>query len=139
MKLGVMIFFFILCFAISFDMSKFSVHLGNLKHYFDLASLIIVLVPTIVFAIGLYSWETYVKTFFIPFGNLENYVQSELIVVNRAIGDTKKFLKNLDGTETFKTVDYAKLTVLLIDSVKEQQEQIDKLKKEVKELKNGSS
>jgi len=63
----------------------------------------------------------------------------EIVVENRAIGDTKKFLKDLDGTETFKTVDYSKLNVLLIDAVKEQQEQIDELKKEVEELKNGST
>ena len=66
-------------------------------------------------------------------------VVPELIVENRAIGDTKKFLKNLDGTETFKTVDYAKLTVLLVDAMKEQQEQINELKTEIQELKNGLS
>ena len=66
-------------------------------------------------------------------------VVPEIVVENRAIGDTKKFLKDLDGTETFKTVDYSKLNVLLIDAVKEQQKQIDELKKEVEELKNGSN
>ena len=58
---------------------------------------------------------------------------------NKAIGDTKDFLNDLDGTEDFKTVDYSKLNVLLIDAVKEQQTQIDELKKEVEEMKNGSS
>ena len=66
-------------------------------------------------------------------------VVPELIVENRAIGDTKKFLKNLDETETFKTVDYAKLTVLLVDAMKDQQKQINELKTEIQELKNGSS
>jgi hypothetical protein len=44
-----------------------------------------------------------------------------------------------DSGETYKTVDYEKLTALLIEGVKEQQKQIDKLKQEVEELKNGSS
>ena len=66
-------------------------------------------------------------------------VVPEIVTEHNAIGDTKKFLKNLDGTETFKTVDYAKLTVLLVDAIKEQQTQIDELKRDVEELKNGSS
>tara|TARA_Y100000996_G_scaffold407039_1_gene384170 strand:- start:192 stop:1280 length:1089 start_codon:yes stop_codon:yes gene_type:complete len=41
--------------------------------------------------------------------------------------------------EIYKTVDYEKLTVVLIEAVKEQQEQIEELKKEVEEIKNGSS
>ena len=61
----------------------------------------------------------------------------EVVTEHRAIGNTKKFLKDLDGIETFKTVDYSKLTVLLVDAIKEQQTQIDKLKKEVEELKNA--
>ena len=65
-------------------------------------------------------------------------VVPEIVIESNAIGKTKKFLKNLDGTETFKTVDYAKLTVLLVDAIKEQQKQIDELKQEVKELKDGS-
>ena len=66
-------------------------------------------------------------------------VVPEMVIENKAIGDTKKFLKDLDGTETFKTVDYSKINVLLIDAIKEQQEQIEELKKEIKEIKNGSS
>jgi len=62
-----------------------------------------------------------------------------LVSEHNAVGDTKKFLQKLDGTNTNKSVDYAKLTVLLVDAMKEQQEQIDELKKEIKELKNGSS
>ena len=46
---------------------------------------------------------------------------------------------DLDGTDTFKTVDYSKINVLLIDAVKEQQEQIKELRKEIEELKNGST
>ena len=66
-------------------------------------------------------------------------VLPEIVVENKAIGDTKKFLNDLDGTEDFKTVDYSKLNVLLIDAIKEQQKQIEELKKEIKEIKNGST
>ena len=44
-----------------------------------------------------------------------------------------------DSEETYKTVDYEKLTAVLIEGMKEQQKQIDELKREVKELKDGSS
>ena len=66
-------------------------------------------------------------------------VVPEIVTEHDAIGDTKEFLKKLDGTETFKTVDYAKLTVLLVDAMKEQQEQINELKLQIKEIKNGLS
>jgi len=38
-----------------------------------------------VLAIGAYSWETYVKTWSIPFGNSENCEQSELVEVNKCL------------------------------------------------------
>ena len=63
----------------------------------------------------------------------------EIVTEHDAIGDTKEFLKKLDGTETFKTVEYSKLTVLLVDAMKEQQEQINELKTEIQEIKNGST
>ena len=44
-----------------------------------------------------------------------------------------------DSGEKYKTVDYDKLTLLLIESVKEQQKQIEELKSEIQELKNGYS
>jgi len=85
MKLGVIVFFVILTFAISFDPLTLSVNLGNFKYLLDMGSLVIVLVPTIAFAIGAYSWETYGKTWSIPFGNSENCEQSELVEVNKCL------------------------------------------------------
>ena len=85
MKLGVIVFFVILTFAISFDVSTLSVNLGYFMYLLDIGSLVIVLVPTIVFAIGAYSLETYGKTWSIPFGNPENCEQSELIEVNKCL------------------------------------------------------
>ena len=85
MKLGIIVFFVILTFAISFDPSTLSVNLGYFMYLLDIGSLVIVLVPTIVFAIGAYSWETYGKTWSIPFGNPENNEQSELIEVNKCL------------------------------------------------------
>ena len=85
MKLGVIVFFVILTFAVSFDVSTLSVNLGNFTYLMDMGSLVIVLVPTIVFAIGAYSWDTYVKTWSIPFGNPENCDQSELVEVHKCL------------------------------------------------------
>ena len=85
MKLGVIVFFVILTFAISFDVSTLSVNLGYFMYLLDIGSLVIVLVPTIVFAIGAYSWETYGKTWSIPFGNPENCEQSALVEVNKCL------------------------------------------------------
>ena len=85
MKLGIIVFFVILTFAISFDVSTLSVNLGYFMYLLDIGSLVIVLVPTIVFAIGAYSWETYGKTWSIPFGNPENCEQSELVEVNKCL------------------------------------------------------
>ena len=67
------------------NFADFSINAGNILHFVDLPSLIIVLGPTIVFAIGSYSWGTYVKTFSIPFGNPENNEQSELVEVNKCL------------------------------------------------------
>ena len=85
MKLGVIVFFVILTFAISFDPSTLSVNLGYFMYLLDIGSLVIVLPPTIFFAIGAYSWETYGKTWSIPFGNPENCEQSELVEVNKCL------------------------------------------------------
>ena len=85
MKLGLIVVCVILTFAIIFEFSTLSVNLGNLIYFFDLPSFLILIVPVIVLAIGAYSWETYVKTWSIPFGNSENCEQSELVEVNKRL------------------------------------------------------
>ena len=54
----------------------------------------------------------------------------ELVKEKSSIGKTKELL---DG-DKHKTVDYSKLTTLLIGAVQEQQKQIDELKKKLEEL-----
>ena len=49
---------------------------------------------------------------------------------NTSIGNTKDFL----GSETHKTVDYAKIVTYLVGAIQEQQKQIDELKKKLEEL-----
>ena len=49
-----------------------------------------------------------------------------------------KRLPLMDSSDkTYKTVDYERITAVLIAGMKEQQEQIDQLKREVEELKNA--
>ena len=85
MKLGLIVVCVILTFAIIFDFSTLSVNLGNLIYFFDLPSVLILIVPVIVLAIGAYSWETYAKTWSIPFGNSKDCEQSELVEVNKCL------------------------------------------------------
>ena len=85
MKLGVFVFFVILILGSCLDLNNFQFKLGNLAYLLDLPSLVIVLVPTIFFAIGAYSWETYVKTWSIPFGDPENCDQPELVEVSKCL------------------------------------------------------
>jgi len=91
MKLGIIVFFVILTFAVSFDPSTLSINLSYFTYFLDIGSLVVVAVPTIAFAIGAYSWGTYVKTWSIPFGNPENNDQSELVEVNKCLN----FLGNM--------------------------------------------
>ena len=85
MKLGIIVYLVILILACCLDLNNFQFNLSNLKYLIDLPSLIIVLGPTIVFAISSYSWGTYMKTCSIPYGNTEIYDQSELIEVNKCL------------------------------------------------------
>ena len=85
MKLGVVVFFVSLILASCLDMNNFQFKVGNLAYLLDLQSLVIVLVPTIFFAIGAYSWETYAKTWSVPFGDPENCDQPELVEVSKCL------------------------------------------------------
>ena len=85
MKLGLIVVCVILTFAIIFEFSTLSVNLGNLIYFFDLPSFLILIVPVIVLAIGAYSWETYAKTWSIPFGDPENCDQPELVEVSKCL------------------------------------------------------
>ena len=53
-----------------------------------------------------------------------------LVKEKDTIGETAEFLNG----DKFKTVDYAKITTILIGAIQEQQEQIDKLKKKFEDL-----
>ena len=75
----------IIVIGMSFDFGNFEFKLGNLAYFVDLPSLIIVVIPTLGLAIGNFSWKTYKKTWSIPFGNPENYEQSELIATHKCV------------------------------------------------------
>ena len=65
--------------VMTFDFANLELNLSNLAYFIDLPSLIIVVISAVVLAIGNFSLETYKKTWSIPFGNPEDYEQSELI------------------------------------------------------------
>ena len=85
MKLGVIVFFVSLILVSCLDLNNFQFNLVNLAYLIDFPSLVIVIVPTIFFAIGAYSWETYVKTWSVPFGDPENCDQPELVEVSKCL------------------------------------------------------
>ena len=67
----------IIAIGMSFDFKNFEFKLVNLAYFIDIPSLIFVVIPTLGLAVGNFSWKTYKKTWSIPFGNPENYQQSE--------------------------------------------------------------
>ena len=85
MKLGVIVFFVSLILVSCLDLNNFQFNLVNLAYLVDFPSLVIVIVPTIFFAIGAYSWETYAKTWSVPFGDPENCDQPELVEVSKCL------------------------------------------------------
>jgi len=85
MKLGVIVFFVSLILVSCLDLNNFQFNLVNLAYLIDFPSLVIVIVPTIFFAIGAYSWETYAKTWSVPFGDPENCDQPELVEVSKCL------------------------------------------------------
>ena len=85
MKLGFIVFFVSLILVSCLDLNNFQFNLDNLAYLVDFPSLVIVIVPTIFFAIGAYSWETYAKTWSVPFGDPENCDQPELVEVSKCL------------------------------------------------------
>ena len=79
MELGLIIFFVIVILATCIDFADFSINAGNILHFWDTPSFIIVLGPTILFAIGVYSWDTYVKTCSIQYGNPKTVSSQNLL------------------------------------------------------------
>ena len=75
----------IIAIGMSFDFRNLEFKLGHLAYFIDLPSLLIVVIPTLGLAIGNFSWKTYKKTWSIPFGNPENYEQSELIETHKCV------------------------------------------------------
>ena len=63
----------------------------------------------------------------------------EIVTQSETIGETREFLeKNFPNEEPVRySVDYAKLSVILINSVKEQQQQIEELKERINKLENN--
>jgi len=58
--------------------------------------------------------------------------------IQREIRDGKGVDSKVINTETIKNVSYGNITALLIEAMKEQQQQIEELRKEIKELKGES-
>ena len=75
----------IIAIGMSFDFRNLEFKLGHLAYFIDLPSLLIVVIPILGLSIGNFSWKTYKKTWSIPFGNPENYEQSELIETNKCV------------------------------------------------------
>ena len=75
----------IIVIGMSFDFRNLEFILGSLLYFIDLPSLLIVVIPTLGLSIGNFSWKTYKKTWVIPFGNPENYEQSELIETHKCV------------------------------------------------------
>ena len=75
----------IIAIGMSFDFRNLEFKLEHLAYFIDLPSLLIVVIPTLGLSIGNFSWRTYKKTWSIPFGNPENYEQSELIETHKCV------------------------------------------------------
>ena len=75
----------IIAIGMSFDFRNLEFKFEHLAYFIDLPSLLIVVIPTLGLSIGNFSWKTYKKTWSIPFGNPENYEQSELRETHKCV------------------------------------------------------
>ena len=75
----------IIAIAISFDFGKFEFNFGYLLYFVDLPSLLLIVILPVGLTIGNFSWKIYKKTWSIPFGNPENFEQSELIETHKCV------------------------------------------------------
>ena len=78
MLISWIIFYLFIFIAATFDFNQFTFLISNLAYFIDFPSLIIIVVPTIFFAVGSYSWDVYTKTWSVTFGSVEEYDNSEL-------------------------------------------------------------
>ena len=81
----------IIAIVISFDFGKYEFNFGHLLYFVHLPSLLLIVIPPVGLTIGNFSWETYKKTWSIPFGNPENFEQSELIETHKCV----KYMGNM--------------------------------------------
>ena len=121
MKLGVIVFFVSLILVSCLDLNNFQFNLVNLAYLIDFPSLVIVIVPTIFFAIGAYSWETYAKTWSVPFGNPENCDQPELVEVSKCLNTMGNMTVVMGIVGTFigiiLTLNYVQLEVNIAPAI----------------------
>ena len=77
--------------------------------------------PTIFFAIGAYSWDTYVKTLSVPFGDPENCDQSELVEVSKCLNNMGNMTVVMGIVGTFigiiLTLNYVQLGVNIAPAI----------------------
>ena len=89
-----------------------------------------------------FDWKVNDKSYDIGFIAQEVLeIIPEIVESHPTIGETKEFLEKnypMESTDRY-TVDYAKLSVILTNSVKQQQKKIEELEKRIEELENGSS
>ena len=75
----------IIAIVISFDFGKYEFNFGHLLYFVHLPSLLLIVISPVGLTIGNFSWETYKKTWSIPFGTPENFEQSELIETHKCV------------------------------------------------------
>ena len=85
MLISWIVLFLFLIIATTFDFSEFVFNFENLAYVLDLPSLIIIVVPTIFFAVGSYSWDIFSKAWSVTFGSVDEYDSIELKVIQDCV------------------------------------------------------